>query len=148
MGRISIESIKQELENDGWQLISTTYKNLDTNLEYKCKEGHTVIGPWKKYRENRICPSCMRERLKPDDSKYKKKKSDYRILALDQATRTSGYAVFNNKNLIDYGSFTVDEGTDIERSVKVKQWMISLIDRYEVDFVGLEGIQFQHKLVL
>lgn len=143
MARISIESIKKELETDNWQLISTTYKNLDTNLEYKCNEGHTVIGPWKKFRENRICPSCMRNRLKTNDFKYKKKKEDYRILAIDQATHTSGYAVFNNKSLIDYGSFTATEGTDIERSVQVKQWMLSLIDRYQIDFVGLEGIQYQ-----
>ena len=144
MARISIDEIKKELESDGWKLISTVYKNLDSNLEYKCKEGHTVIAPWKKIRENHICPSCMRERLKTQDYKYKKKKEDYRILAIDQATHTSGYAIFNNKNLIDFGSFTTDETkNDIERSVQVKQWMISLIDQYQIDFVGLEGIQYQ-----
>ena len=83
MPRISIDEIKSVLEPDGWTLISTTYKNLDSNLEYKCKEGHTIIAPWKTIRENRICPSCMRERLRTTDYKYKKKKGDYRILAID-----------------------------------------------------------------
>ena len=86
----------------------------------------------------------MRERLKTKEFRNtKKKKDEYRILALDQATHTSGYAVFNNKNLIDYGSFVASGNDDIERSVDVKQWMISLIDQYQIDFVGLEGIQYQ-----
>ena len=144
MARISIDEIKNSLSTDGWSLISETYKNLDSNLEYKCNKGHTVIAPWKKIRENRICPTCMRERLKTKEFKNtKKKKSEYRILALDQATHISGYAVFNNKNLIEYGTFEATGENDIERSVQVKQWLISLIDQFEIDFVGLEGIQYQ-----
>ena len=144
MARISIDEIKNDISADGWILISDTYQNLDSNLEFKCNKGHTVIAPWKKIRENRICPICMRERLKTKEFKNtKKKKSEYRILALDQATHISGYAVFNNKNLIEYGTFEATGENDIERSVQVKQWLISLIDQFEIDFVGLEGIQYQ-----
>ena len=144
MAKISIEEIKTCIQPDGWQLISSTYQNLDSNLEFKCNKGHTVIAPFKRIRENRICPTCMRERLKTKEfHNTKKKQGDYRILALDQATHISGYAVFNNKNLINYGSFEAIGDNDIERSVNVKQWMISLIDQYEIDFVGLEGIQYQ-----
>ena len=86
----------------------------------------------------------MRERLKTKEFKNtKKKKGDYRVLALDQATRVSGYAIYNNKELIDYGSFEAIGDTDIERSLQVKQWLISLIDQFQIDFVGLEGIQYQ-----
>ena len=86
----------------------------------------------------------MRERLKTKEFKnQKKKKNDYRILALDQATHISGYAIFNNKDLIDYGTFEATGNNDIERSIQIKQWMISLIDQFEIDFVGLEGIQYQ-----
>ena len=89
----------------------------------------------------------MRERLKTKEFRNtKKKKGEYRILALDQATHTSGYAVFNNKNLIDYGSYVASGNDDIERSVDVKQWMISLIDQYEIDFVGLEE-KIHYKIV-
>lgn len=144
MARISIDEIKNDISADGWILISDTYQNLDSNLEFKCNKGHTVIAPWKKIRENRICPTCMRERLKTKEFKNtKKKKNEYRILALDQATHISGYAVFNNKNLIEYGTFEATGENDIERSVQVKQWLISLIDQFEIDFVGLEGIQYQ-----
>lgn len=147
MGRINIDEIKSNLSSDGWTLISSTYKNLDSNLEFKCDKGHTVIAPWKKIRENKVCPTCMRERLKTKDFKNTKKKSnEYRILALDQATHISGYSVFSNKNLIDFGSFEASGNDDIERSISVKQWMISLIDQYEIDFVGIEGIQYQKEM--
>lgn len=144
MARISIDEIKDSISADGWTLISESYQNLDSNLEFKCNKGHAIIAPWKKIRENRICPTCMRERLKTKEFKNtKKKKNEYRILALDQATHISGYAVFNNKNLIEYGTFEATGENDIERSVQVKQWLISLIDQFEIDFVGLEGIQYQ-----
>ena len=147
MARISIDEIRQVVSADGWTLISDTYKNLDTNLEFKCAAGHTVIAPYKKIRENRICPTCMRERLKTKEFRNtKKKKNEYRILALDQATHISGYAVFSNKNLIDYGVFEATSEDQIERCVQVKQWMISLIDQYEIDFVGIEGIQYQKEM--
>ena len=86
----------------------------------------------------------MRASLKTKEFRNTKKKPDeYRILALDQATHVSGYSVFSNKELIDYGTFQAEGENDIERCIQVKQWLISLIDQYEIDFVGLEGIQYQ-----
>lgn len=121
MARITIDEIKEALKPDGWELLSETYKNLDTNLEFRCNNGHTLTAPWKRIRENRICPTCMRERLKTKEFKNtKKKKTDYRVLALDQATRTSGYAVYNNKDLIDYGIFEAQGETDTERALQIK----------------------------
>ena len=144
MPRINIDEIKEELNKFNWTLVSETYQNLDTNMEYKCDKGHTVIAPWKKIRDNKICPICMREKLKTKEFKNtKKKKDEYRILGLDQATHITGYSVFSNKNLIDYGTFEAFGDNDIERSVQVKQWLISLIDQFQIDFVGLEGIQYQ-----
>ena len=144
MARISIDEIQQVVSTDGWKLISDTYKNLDTNLEFQCAAGHTVMAPYKKIRDSRVCPICMRERLKSKEfHNTKKKKDEYRILAVDQATHVSGYAVFSNKDLIDYGTFKTTVEDQIERCIQVKQWMISLIDQYEIDFVGLEGIQYQ-----
>ncbi len=142
MARISIDEIKSSLSADGWTLISEKYVNLDSNLTYKCDKGHIVTAPWKQIRKDRICPMCMRERLKVKEFKgKKKKKSEFRVLALDQATHYTGYAVFSNKNLIDYGTFVAKGENEIERCAQVKQWMISLIEQYEIDFVGLEQIQ-------
>lgn len=147
MGRLSLSTIQAELARDQWTLVSENYKNLDTNLEYRCSEGHVVIAPWRQIRVERVCPTCMRARLKKASEKIKKKrKDDFRILALDQSTRTSGYAIYNNRELIDYGAFVAQGETDIKRDVQVKQWMLSLIDRYEIDLVGLEGIQYEQKI--
>lgn len=142
MGRISIDEIRSNLSADGWTLVSEKYINLDSNLEYKCNKGHVVVAPWKTIRKDRICPTCMRERLKVSDVKEKKKKKgDFRILALDQATHYTGYAIFNNRNLIDYGTFVATGDNEIARCAQIKQWMISLIEQYQIDFVGLEQIQ-------
>ena len=142
MARISIDEIKSSLSADGWTLVSEKYTNLDSNLEYKCNKGHVVVAPWKQIRKDRICPICMREHLKVKDFKGRKKKKDeYRVLALDQATHFTGYAVFNNRDLIDYGTFQAHGDNEIARCMQVKQWMLSLIEQYEIDFVGLEQIQ-------
>ena len=142
MSRISINEIQDELSKDGWQLISDKYVNLDSNLTFQCDKGHIVVAPWRQIRKDKICPTCMRERLKVKDVKVaKKKKSDFRVLALDQATHSTGYAVYNNRNLIDYGVFIAKGDNEIERCAQVKQWMISLIETYEIDFVGIEQIQ-------
>ena len=141
MARISIDEIKSDLSANGWTLLSEKYVNLDSNLEYKCDKGHIVCAPWKQIRKDKICPICMRERLKVKDTIHKKKKSEFRVLALDQATHYTGYAVYNNRNLIDYGTFIAQGDNEIERCAQVKQWMISLIEQYEIDFVGIEQIQ-------
>ena len=141
MARISIDEIKTDLSANGWTLLSEKYVNLDSNLEYKCNKGHIVCAPWKQIRKDKICPICMRERLKIKDTIHKKKKSEFRVLALDQATHYTGYAVYNNRNLIDYGTFVAQGDNEIERCAQVKQWMISLIEQYEIDFIGIEQIQ-------
>ena len=80
MARISINEIKDDLSKNGWVLISDKYINLDSNLEYRCDKGHVVIAPWKQIRKDKICPICMRERLKVKDFRgRKKKKGEYRV---------------------------------------------------------------------
>ena len=37
---INIYSVTNDLESQGWKLISTEYKNLNTELEMLCPEGH------------------------------------------------------------------------------------------------------------
>ena len=37
---INIYSVRNHLEAEGWKLISDTYKNLNTELEMVCPQGH------------------------------------------------------------------------------------------------------------
>lgn len=65
------------------------------------------------------------------------------ILALDQASRTSGYAIFQEDNLIASGTFTYDDDDFSLRLVKIRNKVISLIEQYNINQILLEDIQLQ-----
>ena len=65
------------------------------------------------------------------------------ILALDQSSRTSGYAIFQNEQLIASGTFTYDDDDISQRLVKIRNKVISLIQQYEINKILLEDIQLQ-----
>ena len=65
------------------------------------------------------------------------------ILALDQASRTSGWSVFEDDSLVASGTFTYDDDDFSLRLVKIRNKVLSLIREYDVDKVLLEDIQLQ-----
>lgn len=65
------------------------------------------------------------------------------VLALDQASRTSGYAVFQDERLIASGTFTYDDADFSLRLVKIRNKVASLIKEYDIDKILLEDIQLQ-----
>lgn len=65
------------------------------------------------------------------------------ILALDQASRTSGFAVFQQNQLIASGTFTYDDDDFALRLVKIRNKVISLIEEYNINQILLEDIQLQ-----
>ena len=66
-----------------------------------------------------------------------------KILALDQSSRVSGYAIFDNGNLIDSGKFTVDDTNMGIRLFKIKRTVEKLIDDNNIELVAFEDIQLQ-----
>jgi Holliday junction resolvasome RuvABC endonuclease subunit len=66
-----------------------------------------------------------------------------KLLALDQASRTSGFAVFEDNKLIKYGKFTFDDTDFGIRLMKIRDKVKSLIDEFSVDKVVFEDIQLQ-----
>ena len=70
-----------------------------------------------------------------------------RVLAFDQASRTSGYSVFEDGKLITYGKFTYDDEDFGERLVHIRNKIISLIDTYHPDKIAFEDIQLQNNVV-
>lgn len=144
MAKIRIEDIKKQIEVDGWSLISEEYKNLDSELTFKCNEGHTVLASWKQIRNKRTCPCCKDNKYKNQIIKVQAKRSGVsRTLALDQATHTCGWAIFDDNELVSYGTFSTNADDEIVRDSAIKQWLISMITNWKPDCVGLEGIQFQ-----
>ena len=63
-----------------------------------------------------------------------------RLLALDQASRTSGYAVFDDDELITYGTFTYDDEDIGIRLHKIRNKVKSLITEYSIEHVAFEDI--------
>ena len=66
-----------------------------------------------------------------------------RVLALDQASRTSGWAVYDNGELYKYGKFTASQ-TDVgERLYYIRKQVIKLIEDFNIDEIAFEDIQLQ-----
>lgn len=65
------------------------------------------------------------------------------ILALDQATRTTGYSIFQEDQLIASGTFTFEDDDFALRLVKIRNKVISLIEQYNISKILLEDIQLQ-----
>lgn len=69
-----------------------------------------------------------------------------KILALDQATKISGYSLFENKKLITYGTLEAEEKekNPIERMKQMQDKIITLIDKFKPNFIVFEDTQFQN----
>ena len=65
------------------------------------------------------------------------------LLALDQATRTTGYAIFKDGKLIKTGTFTFSDNEIGDRLVKFKNKVLELISEYDIDEIAFEDIQLQ-----
>lgn len=64
----------------------------------------------------------------------------YNILALDQASRTSGYAIFRDGQLYSHGTFTTTDSDIGNRLYKIRQKVLELIEDFNIDEVVLEDI--------
>ena len=143
---INIYTVANHLEAEGWKLISNSYKNLNTELEMMCPAGHIQKQTYGNWRKHLLCEQCMAG----DPYKIKKNKvptknvDTQRVLALDAATLITGYAIYDDKELVSYGKFETDVSKSTEERINdVKQWLIAAIEEWEPDFVGLENIQLQ-----
>lgn len=145
MSKIKIEEIQDELEKEGWQLVSSEYKNLESEMVFKCPEGHSVYSSWKKMRQRKECPICKENIYKNQNTTIiPKKKEITRFLALDQSTNITGWSIYDGNELIKYGVFsTSDSNDEIVRDYEVRMWLINMVNNWKPDFVGIEGIQYQ-----
>lgn len=144
---INIYSVRNHLESEGWKLVSDTYKNLNTELEMICPNGHTQKHTYSEWRKRPVCELCFAAKTKKiQKNKVPAKEADTRrILALDAATNITGYSIYDNENLVSYGIYRASENKDLtERINEVKKWLQSMIKDYDVDYLGFENIQLQY----
>lgn len=69
------------------------------------------------------------------------------ILAFDQATRTSGWSVFRDQELIAHGTFTFTDNNLGLRLWKIRQKVEELYRKYLPDKIVYEDIQLQQGTV-
>ena len=69
-----------------------------------------------------------------------------RLLALDQASRTTGYAVFEDDQLVKSGTFTLRSDDIGERLVDYRKHIEKLIIDNDVDEIAFEDIQMQSQV--
>lgn len=144
MSKIKYEDIKDAASFHGWTLITKEYKNLKTEMEFSCPEGHIVYSTWGKLRENFSCPTCRQSKeISSAIEIQPKPKGVTRTLALDDATAISGWSIYDNKELIAYGRFECTQRDTVERISRIRQWLINMIDNWRIDRVAIEDIQLQ-----
>lgn len=143
---INIYTVANHLESEGWKLISNSYKNLNTELEMECPEGHKQLQTYKNWRKRPVCEQCIAgDPYKVKQNSIPAKKIDTnRVLALDAATIITGYAIYDNDILVSYGTYKINKElpTD-ERINEIKKWLEAAIDEWCPDYVGVENIQLQ-----
>ena len=67
----------------------------------------------------------------------------YNILALDQASHTTGWSVFQNDQLLQFGKFELNE-TKLGRRLNAFKFQVrKLIETYNINKVVFEDIQLQ-----
>lgn len=145
MSKFKIEDIRKECEEKNWGLLSKEYHNLDTELEMICPEGHKVYLTYRKWRAYHECPVCKKSPLKKvvEMKVIPKKAGQHRVLAIDQATGISGWAIFDGTDLIQFGTIQMTHATAVERIEAVRQWVASMIELWNPDRVAIEDIHLQ-----
>ncbi len=147
MPKLRIENVIQEVADLGWKLVSKEYKNLDSELELLCPEQHIVLTSFKKWRTKHECPTCAHDSNKLECSKdfkiIPKTKGVKRILAIDDATEITGWAIYDGLKLIAYGKQVVSGMDPIKRISGMRTWLLNVITSWQPDFIGIEDIQLQ-----
>lgn len=71
-----------------------------------------------------------------------------RILSLDQSTRITGFAIFDDGSLVKVGKFDISPAGEIgNRLVRFRKKILSLIEEYNINKVCFEEIQLQNNVM-
>lgn len=65
------------------------------------------------------------------------------LLALDQSSKCTGWSIFKDGVLHEYGHFTFNDTNIGDRLCKIRTKILNLIDDYRIDEIIFEDIQLQ-----
>ena len=109
-----------------------------------CPQGHEVLITYGGWRKRPDCPACLSANLSKKNGLQvvPKTKGSIRTLALDQSTKVSGWSIFDNEQLIQYGAKDFAKVATDRRLVEQKDWLLSMISLWKPDYVAMEDIFF------
>ena len=68
-----------------------------------------------------------------------------RVLSIDQSSRVTGYAIFDNKNLVTFGHFSIPANKTMgQRLESFFNHLKDLLEKYNIQTLYFEGIQYQN----
>lgn len=56
--KLDYNYVKNQVEKEGFDLLSTNYINSQSPLEFMCPNGHIYISSWNKFQNGHRCPIC------------------------------------------------------------------------------------------
>lgn len=67
------------------------------------------------------------------------------VLCLDQATKISGWSIWEDQKLVAQGKFEFDDSDLVTRIHKIKLYVLQLIEKFDIKKLYLEDIQYQQQ---
>ena len=143
MAKITLAQIQEALQGTGWVCNDTKYINLKTVMSFTCPEGHLVEQTWDKMRNKRFCPVCANNaKKKVVNIAAAPKGKAYRIIALDQSSHKTGYAIYDGLTLVSYGVYESTKASPMDRLKAACDWLDSMIANWKPDEIGFEEPQY------
>lgn len=114
-----------------------------------CPRGHNVSISYGKWRQHQDCEICNNAQLpkKLVHNPSPRTVDSFRVLALDDATGTTGFSIYENGVLINYGHIIRTQRTAIQRISAVRRWLMYMIEVWQPDLVGIQDIQLQYNKI-
>jgi hypothetical protein len=69
--RANIDIVREYLQKEGYELISTEYKNNYSNLHIKCPQEHTYFATWANIKRGTRCLECFYQSRRSDSNSIK-----------------------------------------------------------------------------
>jgi hypothetical protein len=94
MKKLTYEFVKSKFEEEGYELLSTEYKNNYTKLDYICPNNHEHSITWHDWQGGKRCPYCYgNKKLTIDTIRKKFEDEGYTLLSTEY---------INNKTPLEY----------------------------------------------
>ena len=106
MAKLNEQEIQGILDTKGFTCLNIEmYKNLESVLQFQCKNGHSIEASMRTIRNAHFkCPECEGKISVSTllSNSTIAEKNGYRVVAIDNATANVGISVFDDDKLIYY----------------------------------------------